>query len=234
MPNPSFHFFQLQKIDLKIDAIQKRLSEIIRLRNDNARLKSLTLIFSDKTSILEELRKTNISTEEDALKRKMKIEQSEASLYSGTIKNPKELQDLQAEIKSLKSALSTLEDLQLQQMLDIESAEAVALAAKTEVESCESQLQVQFSSLIAEEKTALLDLEKISQERQVVVEQLNTTDLTTYNTLRKNKNGHAVSQVEEGSCSVCGQTLTPSEFQIARSPSQMAFCPSCNRLLYAG
>ncbi len=234
MPNPSFHFFQLQKIDLKIDAIQKRLFEINRLRNDNASLKSLSQIFYEKSSILDDLKNKNLATEEDVRKRKMKIEQSEASLYSGTIKNPKELQDLQAEIKSLKSALSSLEDTQLQQMLDIESAESFVLTAKADVDDCESQLQTQFASLFIEEKSALLEVEKISQERQVVLDQLNPNDLTTYNSLRKNKNGHAVSLVEEGSCSVCGQTLTPSAFQIARSPSQMAFCPSCGRILYAG
>jgi predicted nucleic acid-binding Zn-ribbon protein len=43
-------------------------------------------------------------------RQKVKIEQSESNLYSGNVKNPKELQDLQNEIAALKRYLITLED----------------------------------------------------------------------------------------------------------------------------
>lgn len=234
MTNPSFHFFQLQKIDLRIDTIQKRLAEIERIRNDNAQLRILLDLLNEKTSQLENLKTKCQATAENAHKRKLKIEQSEASLYSGTIKNPKELQDVQTEISSLRNALAALEDIQLQEMLELEVAEDAALEAKKNVEACEIQLQSQFTALFAEEETSRIEMQKISQERVVVLEQINPEDVQKYDLLRKTKKGHAVSQVEEGSCSICGQTLTPAEFQLARSPSQMAFCPSCGRILYAG
>ncbi|MGZ9220523.1 MAG: C4-type zinc ribbon domain-containing protein [Anaerolineales bacterium] len=39
--------------------------------------------------------------------------------------------------------------------------------------------------------------------------------------------------MSDGSCAACGTTLTPSQQQIARSTSQLIYCPSCGRILYA-
>jgi uncharacterized protein len=51
------------------------------------------------------------------------MQTSEASLYGGKIRNPKELQDLQVEIAALKRRTATLEDEQLEAMLAVEDAE---------------------------------------------------------------------------------------------------------------
>lgn len=42
------------------------------------------------------------TAEAEAEAQKIKIEQTEASLYGGSVHNPKELQDLQREVASLK------------------------------------------------------------------------------------------------------------------------------------
>ncbi|MFN2235225.1 MAG: C4-type zinc ribbon domain-containing protein [Anaerolineales bacterium] len=45
--------------------------------------------------------------------------------------------------------------------------------------------------------------------------------------------GVAVAKVEDRACKACGSTLTASLNQAARSPSQIVFCDSCGRILYA-
>ena len=51
--------------------------------------------------------------EAEAEAQKIKIEHTEASLYGGSVHNPKELQDLQRDVASLKKHLTTLEERQL-------------------------------------------------------------------------------------------------------------------------
>ncbi|MDP3721088.1 MAG: hypothetical protein Q8R09_01395, partial [Anaerolineaceae bacterium] len=113
MTNPSFHLFQLQKIDTRIDALTKRLTEIDRMRNDNSARQEIEHALAQINNAYAQQKKNYDLIEEKAHAKKMKIEQSESSLYGGLVKNPKELQDLQTEIKLLKQSVSTLEDEQL-------------------------------------------------------------------------------------------------------------------------
>lgn len=234
MINPSFHLFQLQKIDLKIDVINKRLDEINRIRNDNSARKLIEQSVNEINSKLIVQTKDYHNIEDKVQAKKLKIEQSESSLYSGTIKNPKELQDLQAEIRSLKTALSALEDDQLVKMMDQETTEKELSIAQTTLREFDAQLEIQYASLFTEEDIKKIELEKLMQERKAVLEQINPENLVIYQGLRKSKNGIALATIEDGCCTVCGSTLTPAECQAAKSPLRMAYCTSCGRILYAG
>ena len=78
------------------------------------------------------------------------------------------------------------------------------------------------------------DLEKLDSERQLAVSQIKPQHLVTYEEIRKKKKNIAVTIVEDNTCSACGVSITPSDWQAARSPDQIIFCPSCSRILYAG
>jgi uncharacterized protein len=234
MTNPSFHLFQLQKIDTRIDALSKRLNEIDRIRNDNSSRKQIedTLTAINKTSSQQKMNYDAI--EEKVHSKKLKIEQSESSLYGGLVKNPKELQDLQTEIKLLKQSVATLEDDQLQQLVDLESTEAQVNSIEKSLKDFDAKLAVEFSAFFAEEADKKIEKEKLLQERKAVLDQVNPEFLSTYQALRKAKNGIAVAAIEDGSCQVCGSTLTPADCQTAKSQSHMGTCSSCGRILYAG
>ncbi len=234
MTNPSFHLFQLQKIDTRLDLLTKRLHEIDRIRNDNSSRieieKSLEARNGDYT-----LQKKNYDAIEEKVRaKKLKIEQSESSLYGGLVKNPKELQDLQTEIKFLKQSVSSLEDEQLEQMVEMEATEMQIAKIEDVLKAFDAKIAVEFSALFAEEANKKIEKEKLLEERKVVIGQVNPEFEITYQALRKTKNGIAVAAIEEGSCQVCGSTLTPAECQTAKSPSHMATCSSCGRILYAG
>lgn len=234
MINPSFHLFQLQKIDLKIDALSRRLMEITRIRNDHSARISIEQVLSKNNDHHAKQKETYSEIEEKIHNKKMKIEQSESSLYGGSIKNPKELQDLQSEIKSLKQIVATLEDIQLQQFMDLESSEQEIKLITNSLENFDEQLKNQLSALLSEELEKKTETDRLMQERKAVVDQVSSENIEIYNSLRKNKNGIALSTIEDGCCTVCGSTLTPSDCQTAKSPTRMATCSSCGRILYAG
>jgi uncharacterized protein len=234
MINSSFHLYQLQKIDLKIDSITRRLNEIARIRNDNSAHKTIEQSLLSVNNLLTEQNHIYNELEDKIRSKKLKIEQSESSLYGGLVKNPKELQDLQSEIKSLKTSLSSLEDDQLQIMIIQESLDRELETVRVSMKELESQLEIQYSSLFTEEAEKKIELEKIHQERKAILEQINSENLDHYQSLRKTKNGIALATIEDGCCAVCGSTLTPAECQQAKSPNRMATCASCGRILYAG
>ena len=63
-----------------------------------------------------------------------RVGQAEASLYGGHVQNPKELQDLQKDVASLKRHLETLEERELEAMEAAENAEKDFAAAEADLE----------------------------------------------------------------------------------------------------
>ncbi|HQF62949.1 MAG TPA: hypothetical protein PLT26_10645 [Anaerolineaceae bacterium] len=172
--------------------------------------------------------------EEITRAKRIKIEQSEAALYGGSVRSPKELQDLQTEVASLKKHLATLEDQQLEKMMQLEAAEAQQAEAQRAFDELDEQLISEYASLNGEKSQLERQRERLNAERTVISGQISAENLEVYQRLRQQKKGQAVVPIEDESCGVCGATLTPAECQAAKSPLKIIFCSACGRILYAG
>jgi len=225
--------YRLQLLDSRIDEIRGRLEDIrITLENDEDLRKAKDQVAKTETthkSAQEKLKRAEAEVE----KQKVKIEQAEASLYSGNIKNPKELQDLQNESASLKRYLETLEERQLEAMLEEESKEQSEQVALDTLEKVKARLADQNVTLMTEQKDLDKEFERLESERQAALAPLDTDLLTVYEQLRQNRRGLAVAKISDGACVACGATLTPSQNQSARSTNQIINCPTCGRILFA-
>jgi hypothetical protein len=150
------------------------------------------------------------------------------------VKNPKELQDLQNEIAALKRHLITLEDRQLDAMLEEETSELANQAALNELEQVKSRFAEQNQTLTSEQTHLKKEFERLETERQAAVSPLDTNLLAIYDQLRQHKRGLAIVSVIDGACAACGTTLTPAQMQSARSTSlAYNYCPTCGRILFA-
>lgn len=166
---------------------------------------------------------------------KIKIEQTEAALYGGKVRNPKELQDLQQEFASLKRHLSTLEDRQLETMLAVEELEAKAAAARQEYFQVQAHSEEQNAQLRGELTRLEQTRERLNVERQAAENTISPADIAVYQQLRKTRSGVAVAKIADRStCGACGASLTPALLQAANAPSLLARCASCGRILYPG
>ena len=228
----TFHLYRLQQIDSQIDKTQKRLDEIQKILDDNTELKRAKTYFKNREAAQEKAEKLlNISIGE-VKKQRIKIEQTEAILYGGSVKNPKEIQDLQNKFKSLKRYLLTLEDTQIEAMLANDEEIESLRAAQAKLDAIKAKL-IQKNSQLAGEQSALNnEKDRYLKELEIALPALQPDHLELYNKLRKAKRGVAIASVSDGGCSACGATLTLSQQQNARSATQITYCPSCKRILY--
>ncbi|MBI5946127.1 MAG: hypothetical protein HY864_17335 [Chloroflexi bacterium] len=173
----------------------------------------------------------NAAAEAEALK--IKIQQAESSLYGGRVQNPKELQDLQKDIASLKKHLSTLEERELDAMIKAEKSENDLQSAKTDLELIQARLGNEHKNLLADQSRIALELERFAEEREAALGPIEGSLLQTYENLRQQKRGTAIAEIVDGACASCGTTLNPATQQNARSPKQLTNCPSCGRILFA-
>lgn len=225
--------YRLQLVDSRMDEIRARLEEIRQTLEDDQEMRQAKKQVTETEAILKLARQSLTQTETEVGKQKIKIEQSEANLYSGNVKNPKELQDLQNEVAALKRHLETLEDRQLEAMLEEETAEQANQAALDRQERLRARLADQNKTLTVEQSELNKDLERLGAERGAALSPLDPNQLAVYDQLRQQKRGLAIAAVNEGACAACGTTLTPAQMQSARSAAQIYNCPTCGRILFA-
>jgi predicted nucleic acid-binding Zn-ribbon protein len=225
--------YRLQQVDSQIDQIQARLKVIQQILENDAELRAATQQLAQSEQKHKNAEQILRESETEVERQSIKIVQTEASLYGGQVHNPKELQDLQKDVSSLKRHLATLEERELEAMLKAETTEKDWQDARSAVERVQSNLGEQNRDLAVESSALHKNLERLSSERQAVMSDIAQRTIATYDQLRQQRRGIAVTTLSDGSCSACGTTLTPSQQQNARSNSQLFHCPSCGRILYA-
>ena len=229
----SLGLYRLQQVDRHIDRARNRLEAIRKTLENDAELKN-ALSRNEKTKTEHHRAIHDLKTAEAEVEaQKIKIEQTESSLYGGNVKNPKELQDLQKEVESLKKYLVTLEERELEAMLKAETADGESQSAKDDLESVQSRLGGEHKTLIEERTSLIKQLEDLGEEREAALAPIPVDLLSVYEDLRRQKRGIAVTEVEEGTCASCGTTINAAVQQNARSQKQLVHCPSCGRILFA-
>lgn len=229
----SFGLYRLQQVDRQIDRARMRLEAIRKTLENDIELQAALIRFNNAQSANRRAEAELKNAEAEVEAQRIKIEQTESSLYGGQVKNPKELQDLQKDVASLKKYLTTLEERELEAMVAAETATTEFQKIQAEFEIFQARLGNEHKKLIDEQSSLLTQLESLVQEREAALAPIQVDQLATYDDLRKQKRGIAVSEIEDDACASCGTTLNASTQQNARSQKQLVYCPSCGRILFA-
>ena len=193
--NDAFHLAQLQKIDTQLDLINARLADIARLLADDVTVRNAEEQTAALAIAMRSAHNTLQITEEDNQAQRLKIELSEASLYGGKVRNPKELQEIQGELAALKRHLAALEDLQLEAMLALEQSEIDLKAAETALAAIRADFTIRSAGLIGEQSKLTRDFERLQAEREPVMAQITPASVEEYARLRRTKLGLAIAGV---------------------------------------
>ncbi len=225
--------YRLQLIDSQRDQIASRLAEIERILAEDRDLACAQAQVNAAVQANQAANKRLRLAEESVHAQHIKIEQSEATLYGGKVKSPKELQDLQNEVASLKKYLGTLEDTQLEAMLALEETEEQHKVELANLEEVQALVARKHGDLNSEQARLKKNMERLDAEHKATLPSIQADVLELYEKLRQQRHGLAVANVVDKTCEACGTTLTPSSWQAARSPHQISRCPTCGRILYA-
>lgn len=229
-----FKLYRLQLLDSKLDKCRARLEEINSILKDNSEISKARTKNDLALKSSEQAQKALKVAENNVKSQRMKIEQSDATLYGGKVRNPKELQDLQAESAALKRYLNVLEDRQLEAMIIAEDTDSIYQNTTKTLKEVESDIAFQNNNLISERSQILQEIDRMSSERDAAIGTTPSADLKLYNDLRKTRRGLAVAKITDKTCAACGTTLSATTLHSARSPNQITQCDTCNRILYNG
>jgi uncharacterized protein len=224
--------FQLQLLDLELDRLNAEQQAIQTSLQGNPKLRRLR---SEHESAQQQTQ-SGLQAQKEAewvledIMNRLKVQ--EQRLYSGTAINHKDLQPLQQEVQRLQAQQNRQEETLLE-LIDIaESLQEEAQHKQAILKQAEEAWGQESATLLARRDQVDVRREDLQKKRSQAASGIESGLLTRYNTLRRTKQGRAVSRVEQNSCQWCRVILTPSELQQVRISSELQTCSNCGRILY--
>lgn len=222
--------YRLQQIDTEIRQKKQRLGEVLRAQKEQEAL--LAARRRSETAATElnqwQMRHRDLNLELSSLDNKARS--SENRLYSGNVRNPKELEDLQKEVESLGRRRSDLEDDILEAMIMVEEAQAEKTAADEALAELEAEWEQRVAGLKSEQNELALRLNTLNQLRQKQVALISPELLSEYEQLRQRRGGLAVAALRGNECQGCQLTVSANKVKDA-AEGKLVYCGSCGRIL---
>jgi predicted nucleic acid-binding Zn-ribbon protein len=226
--------YELQLVDTEREKLAGRHAEITASLRDSSDLDRAFEAVKAADAVVDGLkaRLRDLELEIDGLNAKLRKNQDR--LYSGRVKNPKELSGLEEEAAALRRRRSELEDDQLELMIEIEEEEAELAERQARLRQIQSTRDCDVAGWQEEVVRLEQDIEELDERREDMRSYLGPGDLALYDDRRSRLGGVAVVLLKQGICQACGVNLPTGVSYAVDRGDGIHFCPTCDRLLYRG
>ena len=139
--------FVLQRTDLAFDSTVVRLAEVEAHLGETEELIGARERVDQCREEVREIQARKKELDFQADEARGKATEIESKLYGGTVKNPKELEDFEADLTSLRGQLGKREDALLEAMLELEEGEVAQKGAEGALAEIETSWKAEQVSL---------------------------------------------------------------------------------------
>ncbi|WP_395296396.1 zinc ribbon domain-containing protein [Kitasatospora hibisci] len=235
-PADQIRLLDLQAIDSKLDQLAHRRrslpehAEIDKATADHTALKDLVVAAqAQQGDTARELTKA----EQDVEQVRARAARNQQRLDSGAITSPKDLENLQHEIGSLAKRQGDLEEVVLEIMERLETAQTrvTELSARLEhstvvLTEAEGRRDAAFAEIDAE-------AEKVKRDRETVAAVIPADLLKTYTKLREQQGGVGAARLYQRRCEGCRTEFSITELNAikAEPADKVVRCENCSRIL---
>ena len=224
----------LQEIDDEAAAARHALEDAERRLQGSEDLEAARSRFATADAELAAARREQRRIDGEVAGLNAKIAPEEKRLYDGSVRNPKELTNIQHEVELLKEHRSKLEDELLEVLGRLEAAEAEQKEAQKALIRQEARWEAERGALGEEVKRLNALITKADARRAAQQAKVLPHSLVIYEDVRKRRGGVAVARVAGGNCGGCRVAIPEAVRRRAFNPDMLAQCPNCERILYVG
>lgn len=147
--------------------------------------------------------------------------------------NQKEYETAMRETDALQKQIAALEAQVLEKMTTVEEVEKVLSERSEEISSLESNRASEMETFEKELAANQAELDGELKKRHDVFVTLPTNLANVYNRMaQRSRDGIAVAEVKNGSCSACFMKLRPQMQVEIKKGDRIITCESCTRILY--
>ncbi|WP_431678303.1 zinc ribbon domain-containing protein [Kitasatospora sp. KL5] len=235
-PADQIRLLDLQAIDSRLDQLAHRrrtlpeLAEIEKAGADHTALKDLVVAAQAQ---LSDTTREQTKAEQDVEQVRARAARNQQRMDSGTVTSPKDLENLQHETGSLAKRQSDLEDVVLEVMERLESAQGrvTELTARLQhsdvvLKEAEERRNAAWAEIDAE-------VEKTTRDREAVAKVIPADLLKLYTRLREQQGGVGAARLQQRRCEGCRVEFAITDLNAIKAEPADAVvrCENCGRIL---
>jgi predicted nucleic acid-binding Zn-ribbon protein len=223
---------ELQKTDTNIRRLKKSIETA------DQRRASIEQEFEQHAFEIREIqnRSENAKKERADLEKQIAEAKSQLEKADRNLKNAQDQKQYETAMRDadvLHKRISTLETEVLEKMGVIEEVEKVLGERSEEISSLEGNREKAIAEFEAELTKNKKELASESEKRAKVFDTLPKNLASVYDRLaQRSRDGIAVAEVKNGSCSACFMKLRPQVLVEIKMSGEIITCESCTRILY--
>lgn len=226
---------EMQELDLEIDRLTSQVATIQKRLQEDPAIASARQALAHRRGLVQQMRREQERRTLEVTELKEKAKGLEERLYGGSVRNVKEMEALQSELKGVQEQVRRIEDDEvLALMVGIEEHEAWIVQAVAALAEQEQQRATLVEQLTTERGHLEGVLPGRKARRQEMALGVAPALMAQYERLRGQLQGRALARVERDMCTACRLTLPTREMQRVRTAREPVLCPNCGRMLYAG
>jgi hypothetical protein len=235
-PDDQLRLLDLQALDSSLDRLahrRKTLPELAQIEEAEARLNRLSgdivLIETEDSDLGRE--QSKLEGDIDQVRARMQRDQQR--LDAGQVGSPRELENLQHEIESLKKRQSDLEDDELEIMEKREVVQARLAELRTEQEQVAATLAEAEQRRDAAFAEIGAETEKTQAQRAETATGLPADLVSLYEKVRTSSAGVGAAALHQGRCEGCHLQLNTTDINRIREADEdeVLRCEECRRIL---
>jgi uncharacterized protein len=235
-PEAQLRLLELADIDAELARIEHRrggLPEHAELARLEARDGELRDSIAALTARGSDLHREQAKAEADVEQVRARIDRDRSRLDGGMVNSPKELENLQSEVQSLRRRQSDLEEIVLDVMERRESAQATLDDATAERKELEDELAI----VAAARNSSLAELDeqsaKATDRRGEVTAAVPADLLKLYERLRAQHGGVGAAALRQRRCQGCNLNINTVDLNTIRAApdDEVLRCEECRRIL---
>ena len=182
---------------------------------------------------VDDLTREQRKADADVEQVKTRRARDQTRMDQGLISNPKDLERMQSELVSLARRISDLEDVELEVMEQLETAQSehdVLVAEVVELDARAAELTRKRDELAG---TMNVELGSVTAERKTLADGLAEDLLALYEKIRAQKGGVGAAALQSRRCTGCSLQLTASDLGRIGTASmdEVLRCEECQRIL---
>jgi uncharacterized protein len=225
---------ELQKIDVTSQKVRRRLTQLKTMLTESDDLTAARTRTAALEQEQQQWHNQQKLAEREVQSLGTRIKESENRLMGGQVRNPKELEALQASIEALQRQRDTMETASVEALLKAEELTTHVNTARTQLQTIQSAWSTSQAELTEEDAKLKRGYLHLKKQRETLTEAVDKALLQQYEHMRERKGGIAVATIENEICSACNVKVPSGILSTLRSEAnKMVHCPSCGRILYA-
>jgi uncharacterized protein len=226
----------VQELDARLDQLRhqlRTLPETKELAALEAERRQVDDQVRDARILVDDLTREQRKADTDVEQVKTRRVRDQQRMDAGLISNPKDLQRMQQELVSLDRRISELEDLELEVMERLETAQAELDELTARAGSLDTRAEELAAARTKKAGGLEEEVVKVTAERKVTASGVPSDLMALYDKIREQKGGVGAAALRARRCGGCSLEVNAADLGvIAKAPTdEVLRCEECNRIL---